>query len=69
MQRCYYFFDIIIKKKLFKFVRFKNNKFKDFFRIRDIEKLKTTLHSKYSPLYSVKIKLLSLEYSLSDFYS
>lgn len=50
---------------------FKNNEFlnkKNFFRICDIEKIKISLHRKCSPLYSVKIWLISFDYGSSSSY-
>jgi len=72
VYRCIYFSISELKKKLFKFEKLKNNQFfnnKSFYRIYDIEKLKTTLHSQCSSLCSVKIWLPNLDYSLSGSYS
>jgi len=55
---CFYFFNIRTKKKVIQVLKKRNNEFlnnKNFFRICDIKKFETTLHSKYSPLYSVEI--------------
>lgn len=64
------FFQYQNKKKLFKFEKLKNIKFLNLnnFLSFGIKKIKSTLDSKYSPPYCVKIWWLSLNYSLSGFY-
>jgi len=71
---CNIVFNFSISQVQKKFLLFKNALFLSFLNLNyffinsDIEKIKTMLHGKCSPLYSMTIWLLSLNYSLSGSY-